>query len=51
MTARSPTFTATERAFHVEAYEKLDYALVYVDGAFGLGNSEIADSYRPFGRA
>jgi demethyl-4-deoxygadusol synthase len=45
-----PTFTATDTAFHVEAYEKVDYALRYVDGAFAVGNSEIADGYRPFGR-
>jgi 3-dehydroquinate synthetase len=45
-----PTFTATDTAFHVEAYEKIDYSLVYVDGAFAAGNSEIADSYRPYGR-
>jgi 3-dehydroquinate synthase len=50
VTAPSPTFTATETAFHVEAYEKIDYSLLYVDGAFAIGNSEIADSYRPFGR-
>jgi demethyl-4-deoxygadusol synthase len=45
-----PTFTATDTAFHVEAYEKVDYALRYVDGAFAVGSTEIADSYRPFGR-
>jgi 3-dehydroquinate synthetase len=45
-----PTFTATENVFHVEAYEKIDYSLLYVDGAFAVGNPEIADSYRPFGR-
>jgi 3-dehydroquinate synthetase len=50
MTSVLPTFTATESAFHVEAYEKLDYTLLYVDGAFELGNPEIADSYRRFGR-
>jgi len=44
------TFTATENSFHVEAYEKIDYSLLYVDGAFAIGNSEIADSYRRFGR-
>ncbi len=42
--------TATDTAFHVEAYQKIDYSLLYVDGAFALGNSEIADRYRPFGR-
>ena len=50
MTAPSPTFTAAETAFHVETYEKVDYSLLYVDGAFRVGNPEIADSYRPFGR-
>ena len=50
MTAPSPTFTATGTAFHVEAYEKIDYSLLYVDGAFAIENAEIADSYRPFGR-
>ncbi len=44
------TFTATDTAFHVEAYEKIDYSLTYVDGAFAVDNPEIADSYRPFGR-
>lgn len=41
---------ATENAFHVQAYETIDYSLLYVDGAFAVGNSEIADSYRRFGR-
>ena len=50
MTAPSPTFTATDTAFHVETYEKIDYSLLYVDGAFRVENTEIADSYRPFGR-
>lgn len=45
-----PTFTATDTAFHVEAYEKIDYELLYVDGAFAVDNTELADSYRAFGR-
>jgi 3-dehydroquinate synthase len=44
------TFRATETAFHVEGYEKIDFSLLYVDGAFSTENPEIADSYRPFGR-
>jgi demethyl-4-deoxygadusol synthase len=44
------TFKATENAFHVEGYEKIDFSLLYVDGAFKIENSEIADSYRQFGR-
>jgi demethyl-4-deoxygadusol synthase len=44
------TFRATEKAFHVEGYEKIDFSLLYVNGAFEVGNAEIAESYRHFGR-
>ena len=44
------TLEATETAFHVEAYEKIDYSLVYATGAFAPESTEIADSYRGFGR-
>jgi len=44
------TFTSTETGFHVEAYEKIEYSLVLVDGAFAVEHTEIADIYRPFGR-
>jgi demethyl-4-deoxygadusol synthase len=44
------TFRATETAFHVEGYEKIDFSLLYVEGAFALKNPEIAESYRQFGR-
>ena len=51
MTAHpGPTLSATPTAFHVEAYERIDYSLLYVDGAFAVDNTEIAESYRPFGR-
>lgn len=43
-------FAATETAFHVEGYEKIEFSLVYVNGAFDLRNTELADSYRSFGR-
>ncbi|MFN3361172.1 MAG: sedoheptulose 7-phosphate cyclase [Pseudanabaenaceae cyanobacterium] len=43
-------FTATEKAFHVEGYEKIEFSLLYVDGAFRIGNREIADCYKLFGR-
>jgi 3-dehydroquinate synthetase len=49
-TLAEPMFTATDTAFHIEAYEKIDYSLVYVDGAFAIDNPEIAESYRPYGR-
>jgi 3-dehydroquinate synthetase len=48
--APTATVTATETAFHVEAYEKVDYSLVYVDGVFAPQNPELADAYRRFGR-
>jgi demethyl-4-deoxygadusol synthase len=44
------TFRATETAFHVEGYEKIDFSLLYVDGAFALENAAIAESYLPFRR-
>ena len=44
------SYKATETAFHVEGYEKIDFSLIYVNGAFATENSEIADSYRQFGR-
>lgn len=43
--------TASPRAFHVEGYEKIEYDLVYVDGVFAIDSTELADSYRPYGRA
>lgn len=43
-------YTATDSAFHVQAYEKVEYSLLYVDGAFAVQNREMADSYRAFGR-
>ncbi len=45
-----PTLTATDTAFHVEAYEKIDYSLRYVDGVFSPENPELAETYRPYGR-
>jgi demethyl-4-deoxygadusol synthase len=44
------SFKATATAFHVEGYEKIDFSLLYVEGAFALENTEIAESYRQFGR-
>jgi demethyl-4-deoxygadusol synthase len=46
----SPTVTATPTAFHVAAHERIDYSLLYVNGAFSVENTELADSYRAHGR-
>lgn len=43
-------FAATETAFHVEGYEKIEFSLVYVDGAFDINNTELSQSYKRFGR-
>ncbi len=48
--AARATLHATETAFAVEAYEKIDYSLVFVDGVFAPENTELAGSYRPWGR-
>ena len=44
------TFTSTDCAFHIEGYEKINFSLLYVNGAFKIGNPEIAESYAPFRR-
>ena len=43
-------FEATETAFYVEGYEKIDFSLVFVNGAFDISNPELAQSYNNFGR-
>ena len=43
-------FAATETAFHVEGYEKIEFSLVFVNGAFDVKNTELAESYKSFGR-
>lgn len=43
--------TISDRTFHVKGYEKIEYDLVYVDGVFTIDRPELADSYRPYGRA
>ena len=50
MSTAHATYRATESGFHVEGYEKIDYSLLYVDGVFAPHNTELADSYRRFGR-
>ena len=44
------SFSASDNAFHIQGYERIDFSLLYVNGAFAVGNTEIADSYRAFGR-
>lgn len=44
------TLTATNSSFHIEGYEKIEFGLLYVDGVFKIGNTEIADCYKAFRR-
>ncbi|QYO63485.1 hypothetical protein [Leptolyngbya sp. 7M] len=50
MTIAHTQLSATDKAFRVEGYEKIDYSLLCVDGVFDLHNPQLAESYRSFGR-
>ena len=50
MSSVNATLTATESAFHVEGRENIDFSLVYSRGVFDVGNTELADTYRDYGR-
>ncbi len=43
-------FEATDTAFHVEGYEKIEFSLIYVDGVFDVQNKQLAETYEKFGR-
>jgi 3-dehydroquinate synthetase len=43
-------FEATDTAFHVEGYEKIEFSLIYVDGVFDIKNKQLAETYKKFGR-
>ncbi|KAI2606653.1 Dehydroquinate synthase-like protein [Hypoxylon sp. NC1633] len=40
----------TKNGFHVEGYEKIEYDFTFVDGVFEIGNPNLADLYRKWGR-
>jgi demethyl-4-deoxygadusol synthase len=50
MSGVDAAYRETDTAFHVEGRERLDFSLLFVDGAFDPENEEIAATYRPFGR-
>ena len=39
-------YRKTDRSFHVSGYERIDFDLLCVDGAFAVENTEIAGRYR-----
>ena len=42
--------TVSDSVFHVKGYEKIEYDLQYINGVFDLGQSALAECYRPYGR-
>ncbi|MBT0565192.1 sedoheptulose 7-phosphate cyclase [Williamsia sp. CHRR-6] len=50
MSTIQASVTVTDTSFHVEGYEKIEYDLIYVTGVFDPANTELADSYRAYGR-
>ncbi|GAB2488249.1 sedoheptulose 7-phosphate cyclase [Jatrophihabitans fulvus] len=48
--APQPTLTVNDTAFHVRAYEPIEYSLEYVDGVFDPRNERLAELYRAWGR-
>jgi 3-dehydroquinate synthetase len=44
------TYQTTDTAFHVEGYEKIEFDLLYVNGAFAPENAEIAERFHRHGR-
>ncbi len=44
------TYQVSETAFHVEGYEKIEFDLLYVNGAFAPENPEIAARFHDQGR-
>lgn len=43
-------FEATETTFRVEGYEKIEFSLCFVNRLFDVNNTQIAESYKSFGR-
>lgn len=43
-------FSATDTAFHVEGYEKIEFNLIFVDDVFDCDRAELAANYKSFGR-
>ncbi|SDS79607.1 3-dehydroquinate synthase [Nocardioides scoriae] len=50
MSSVDATLTATESSFHVEGRENIDFSLVYSRGVFDVDNTDLAESYQPYGR-
>ena len=47
---RLTTLEARETSFRIEAVERVDYELTYVDGVFDPDHGELAAAYRRYGR-
>ena len=50
MSTVQATVTSTATSFRVEGYERIEYDFAFVNGAFKVGNTELAEVYTNFGR-
>lgn len=41
----------TKNGFHVHGYERIDYGFQFCDDVFNVKNTNLADLYKPWGRA
>jgi demethyl-4-deoxygadusol synthase len=41
---------STEKSFHLEGYEKIEFNLDLIDGLFEIGNPALAENYQELGR-
>jgi 3-dehydroquinate synthase len=44
------TVAETERGFHVEGYEKIEYDFTFIDGIFDTNHIDLAACYQKWGR-
>jgi 3-dehydroquinate synthetase len=50
MSTVTATLNATDTAFHVEGREQIDFSLIYSRDVFSPANTELAETYAPYGR-
>jgi 3-dehydroquinate synthase len=50
MSDLTATVQETKTGFHVEGYEKIEYDFTFLDGVFDVGNPQLADCYKKWGR-
>ena len=51
MSNMQASVTVSDHAYHVRGHERIEYVLRHVDGVFDTTQSQLAECYRPYGRA